>query len=49
MNIDASIFNNPDFLLIVIFVFGMGLISWFMGWCISQITSIFIDITLRKE
>lgn len=49
MSIDASIFNNGDFILIVFSGFGLGMVSWFMGWCISQISSIFIDITLRKE
>lgn len=42
--IDVSVLNDPDFLITVFFVFSYGLVSWFMGWGISFLTSLFIKV-----
>lgn len=42
MNI--SYINDPDNIGIIIFVLGFGLMSWFMGWGVSFLTSLFIKI-----
>lgn len=42
MNLDFL--NNQEFYTCVLWFFGFGILSWFMGWAISSVVSIFIKI-----
>lgn len=42
--IDVSVLNDSDFLVTVFFILSYGLVSWFMGWGVSFLTSLFIKI-----
>lgn len=42
--IDVSVINDPDFMTTVFFILSFGLVSWFMGWGISFLTSLFIKV-----
>lgn len=45
--IDLSFINDPDFRITVLFFLSVGLVSWFMGWGLSFISSLFIKITSK--
>lgn len=42
--IDISFINDSDFMAVVFYTFAFGLVSWFMGWGVSFLTSLFIKI-----
>lgn len=41
---DVSIFLNPEFMTVVFYFFSFGILSWFMGWGVSFVASLFIKI-----
>lgn len=42
--IDVTFINDVDFMATVFYLFAFGLVSWFMGWGVSFLTSLFIKI-----
>ena len=42
MNLDFI--NYPESVSVILFVIAFGLVSWFMGWGVSFLTSLFIKI-----
>lgn len=42
MNI--SYINDPESISVILYVLAFGLVSWFMGWGVSFLTSLFIKI-----
>lgn len=41
---NVEFINDPDFMYSVLMIFSYGLVSWFMGWGVSLVTSLFIKI-----
>lgn len=42
MNVDFI--NQTESVAVILFVIAFGLVSWFMGWGVSFLTSLFIKI-----
>ena len=42
MNI--TFINDPESIAVILYVLAFGLVSWFMGWGVSYLTSLFIKI-----